>query len=512
MLRSSLNLSAISCAAAVSLFLSAPAGSADVTSAEVWADWRGYMEGFGYSVNGDETTSGDTLSVSDIVMSFPVPGAQDSVEYRIPKLDFVTRRDGTVDVTMDPNSDIVMDMTSEAGEDVNVQMSYDTSNFVMTVSGTAEALKYVYSADALTVSLDELTVDGARLPADAARFAMAIANVSGTTDIAAGETRAYDQTMTSGAVTYDVAFIDPEGKGRFQLKGGNQGINFSGTGDIPTTADAQDVNALLAAGFNFSGTLGFLAGNMDLGFDGPDGAGTVSSTSTGGGVAIAMGPDGINYDVSQTGIEVSMLMPDLPLPVSFSMQDSKFNLAIPVQKSDEEQDFAFGFRLGGFTMSDMIWGIFDPVAQLPRDPATIAISLTGKAKVLVNFLDPMQAAALESSGALPGELNALTLQNIVIDAVGARLTGAGDFSFDNSDLVSFDGMPRPTGAVDLKLVGGNGLIDKLVAMQLLPEQQAMGARMMMGLFAVPGEGEDTLNSKIEINGEGHILANGQRIQ
>lgn len=40
----------------------------------------------------------------------------------------------------------------------------------------------------------------------------------------------------------------------------------------------------------------------------------------------------------------------------------------------------------------------------------------------------------------------------------------------------------------------------------------MGARMMMGLFAVPGEGEDTLNSKIEVNGEGHVLANGQRIR
>ena len=39
----------------------------------------------------------------------------------------------------------------------------------------------------------------------------------------------------------------------------------------------------------------------------------------------------------------------------------------------------------------------------------------------------------------------------------------------------------------------------------------MGARMMMGLFAVPGEGEDTLKSKIEVNDEGHVLANGQRL-
>ena len=67
-------------------------------------------------------------------------------------------------------------------------------------------------------------------------------------------------------------------------------------------------------------------------------------------------------------------------------------------------------------------------------------------------------------------------------------------------------------AVDLTLTGGNALIDKLIAAGLLPEEQAMGARMMMGLLAVPGQTPDTLNSRIEINAQGHVLANGQRIQ
>ena len=73
-------------------------------------------------------------------------------------------------------------------------------------------------------------------------------------------------------------------------------------------------------------------------------------------------------------------------------------------------------------------------------------------------------------------------------------------------------MPRPTGGIDLKLVGGNGLLDNLINMGILPEQQAMGARMMMGLFTRAGTEPDTVTSKIEINDAGHILANGQRIQ
>ena len=79
-------------------------------------------------------------------------------------------------------------------------------------------------------------------------------------------------------------------------------------------------------------------------------------------------------------------------------------------------------------------------------------------------------------------------------------------TFDNSS-----GTPKPLGAVDMQLVGGNALIDKLVGMGLVPEDQAMGARMMMGLFAVP-TGEDQLTSKIEFKEDGGVYANGQRIQ
>ncbi|MEP3947385.1 DUF2125 domain-containing protein [Ascidiaceihabitans sp.] len=502
----------LSCSTAVALFLGAPAAFADLTGANVWADWRGYMEGFGYGLTADEAVSGNTLTVSNVVMSLPLEGQAGTVGYTIPTLDFVTNADGTVNVVMAPHSDLTMQTKTETGEVVDIAASYDTANFQMVASGDPSALTYTYSADTMDITLDSVAMNGTTLPADAARFVMSVANIKGTTDITVADKRTYDQTMTSGAVTYDAAFVDPEGQGRFALKGGTQGMTFGGVGDLPADGQTTDIGALLAAGFDFSGTFGFLAGNMNLNFDGPDGAGTASTSSQGGNIGVAMGQEGLRYDVTQNGLDVNMLMPDVPLPISFKMQQSKFNLTMPMQKSDEEQDFAFGFKMGDFTMSDMIWGIFDPTGQLPRDPATIAIDLTGKAKVLFDFFDPAQAAALESSGAVPGELNALTLQNLVVDAVGARLSGKGDFVFDNTDLVSFGGIPKPEGAVDLELVGGNGLIDKLVAMGLLPEQQAMGARMMMGLFAVPGEGDDTLNSKIEFNDQGHILANGQRIQ
>ena len=49
-------------------------------------------------------------------------------------------------------------------------------------------------------------------------------------------------------------------------------------------------------------------------------------------------------------------------------------------------------------------------------------------------------------------------------------------------------------------------------MGYLPEDQAMGMRMMMGMFAVPGDGEDVLTSTIQVKPDGQILANGQRLR
>jgi hypothetical protein len=171
-----------------------------------------------------------------------------------------------------------------------------------------------------------------------------------------------------------------------------------------------------------------------------------------------------------------------------------------------------GLTLSDFTMSEALWSIFDPAAQLPRDPATVALDLTGKARVLFDFLDPAVAASLEQSGEAPVELNALTINKLLVSLVGTSLSGSGAFTFDNSDLATFDGIPRPAGQIDLKLVGANALLDKLIAMGFVADEEAMGARMMMGMLAVPGEDPDTLNSKLEINNQGHVLANGQRIK
>ena len=107
----------------------------------------------------------------------------------------------------------------------------------------------------------------------------------------------------------------------------------------------------------------------------------------------------------------------------------------------------------------------------------------------------------------PGQINSLNINRLLLNLAGAELTGNGSFSFNNEGE-----MPKPSGSVNLMLSGANALLDTLVGMGLLPEDQAMGARMMMSMFAVPGDSPDTLVSTIEVNEDGSILANGQRIK
>jgi hypothetical protein len=106
----------------------------------------------------------------------------------------------------------------------------------------------------------------------------------------------------------------------------------------------------------------------------------------------------------------------------------------------------------------------------------------------------------------PFEVSEATINSLLLKAVGVELAGSGKVTFDNTA-----GAMKPIGAIDLSLTGANALMDKLVKMGFVPQDQIMGAKMMLGLFAVP-TGDDALASKIEFKDDGGIYANGQRLQ
>ena len=228
--------------------------------------------------------------------------------------------------------------------------------------------------------------------------------------------------------------------------------------------------------------------------------GKSSSGQTNG--RFAFDRSGFSYsgDSRNTIAEIAGPIPDFPLAsLSYTIDAGEFDMAFPLMTSEEAQPFRLGFAMDGVRISEDLWSLFDPKRALPRDPLNMALDIEGTTIVA---LDPF-----DDGDVVPFRQTRATLNNLLLSVAGAALTGNGSVI----DTSTGD-IPSGIGELNLMLTGGNTLLDALVAMGLLPDEQAMGARMILGMFARPGDGPDTLVSKIEVKEDGTILANGQRIK
>lgn len=494
-------------AAALILSCSAQIALADLTAQDVWSDWRDYMTSAGYVMTAEETMSGNVLTVSGLTLTLTLPEDEGTLAVHMDDLVLTENGDGSVSLTMPERMPFRIETT---GGEAEVQAVFNLlqSGASLRISGTPEDMVQDYKAATTTFAYDSMVVDGKPLPPEAMTVSVTLTNSAGSTHMIKGENRSYDQSGSAETLEYTFAFDDPNSEDMGNIKGRLQDLRFEGKSVIPMALNSDDFAQLLRSGFGVDSRVSYGAGNTSVNGKGDGEDFAMTSASQGGAIAVALDAGHVSYDVSQNQTEITVQTAEVPFPISFAMQKIGLALNVPTAKSDEEQPFSLGLTLADFTMPEQLWGIFDPGAVLPRDPATIIVDLVGKARVLTDLMDP----AIAESDAAPGELTALTIKDLQVSAAGASLTGLGDFTFDNSDLESFDGIPAPQGTADLKLVGANALIDRLIQMGMMTDQDAMGARMTMGMLGVPGDDPDTLVSHIEINDQGQILANGQRLK
>ena len=493
----------------VALLGSASAVSADVTPAQVWEKYKSTFENVGYDITATEQKAGKDLNITDMTLVVEMSEPAGKVQVSGVDLSLRDNGDGTVTLSMPSvmTMDIDVDMADDLDEDIKAEVNYNTSGLDIVVSGSADAMTYTFSAAAMEMALGALEVGGE--VAEIGEISISMNNVSGTSVLEGTDLISGSRSFAADKLQYLVDVVDPDGSDeRFFLKGGLSGLVASGKGSVPTDFDPENLTAALANGFAASGSIEYAAGASEASMQGGDEDFTAQSSSSGGAISFAMDNSEIQYGLMVKDVSTEATTADFPFPIQIGMSEVGFDLAIPVAESEEPQDFTFGVTLADFTFPDMIWGLFDPVGQLPRDPATLIVDLSGKVKMLANLMD---TEAMAMVGDEPAEIHALNLNELKLSAAGAELTGDGAVTFDNTDTETFDGIPRPEGAVNLALIGGNALLDKLIAMGFVPEQEAMGVRMMVGMFSVPN-GPDDLKSTIEFTPEGQIMANGQRLK
>jgi hypothetical protein len=270
----------------------------------------------------------------------------------------------------------------------------------------------------------------------------------------------------------------------------------------------EEVDLADAFAKGFALDMGMTYGAMIYDFDVSDAttSGKLMGGSEGGSFQFALDAAKMMLAGGSKNVSATLSGADLPFPeVSVSYAESGFNVTMPLAKGDAPQDFSFLTKIVDLQISEEIWAMLDPTGAVPHDPATLVIDTSGMALLKADLMASAEGATPDA------ELHSLNVNDLTARVAGAELTGTGAFTFDNTDLTTFGGMPAPTGKLELKLMGGNGLLDALVSMGMLSEDDAMGARMMIAMFANPGAGEDELTSVLEFKDKG-FFANGQQLQ
>ena len=444
--------------------------------------------------------------------------------------------------------------------DILAKLSAVTANYLIEAAESGKNITQDFSAATF-----DLSAKGEDIPGEPMAVTLSLANVGGKAEMtgipasgmadmstALKDGMTMDVTARYGIGSFDIAGKDAGapikmtgalGGGSFAMAfaaamfsydatGKAVSLNFSGTDGMssdPITFSAtlantssklaisgadwsniEDLAAALKAGLKMSGAMGIGASSFD--FAGGGAAGPTTMTASVGGLdtSFAMDAARVHYDIGSKAVKVTMASPEIPLPeVGFDVTEVALDFAMPLAKSDAPAPFNVLAKVIDLSVPEALWSMVDPGAALPHDPATMIVDIKGTATLTADLM--ADAMAIAGGAGQPPLLNSLDLTQILLRIAGAEVTALGGFTFDPSDMMTFPGIPLPTGKIDIKALGLNGLVDKLVAMGLVPEDQAMQGRMMLSMFANTSTDKDEITSVLEFK-DAQFYANGQQLQ
>ncbi len=477
---------------------------AALTADQVWQSWKdaGAMVGLEVSA-ATENKDGGTLTLNGVSVA---PAGKAGIT--ISDMVLTEGSDGSVAIV--PGADIGMALSGDTMGSAKVThdgltLTAREADGGMAYDFTAAKLDVVYDATYPGVSFDDTPA------ADVvSKGTVGLANLAGTYSDTPGANRTFGFDITADTLAYDTTLDDPglEMKQKTTSETADVAISF----DFALPSTMALAGMLSAADFGTALQEGL---SVTFATKQGDSTGTMNQESAffpmemaikaGGGEATGVfNKDTFSIQSSGSGLEIETSSAMMPAPIKITSGPVVVGLTTPVMATEAAGDYGLVLKLSQFSLNEEAWAMFDPGAALKRDPADIAIDISGKTK-----LDFIAVIAAEETGVeppIPG-VETLDITELTLKVAGAALAGTGAFTFDNSS-----GMPMPLGEANVTVTGANALIDGLIATGVVTQEDAMGARMMMGAFMAPGANPDELTSKIEAKPGFEIYVNGQRVQ
>jgi hypothetical protein len=479
------------------MFMGTAAANADVTAKEVWQGILQYYSGTGATVTTEsEAMAGDTLVITGAEIE--AGGGDSRFSLRVPELRFRETGDGKVEVAV---ADTITGRISSPGGTLaaaGTGIEIVTTDLKVVVSGTAGDMTYDYRAPALVVSTMGAHVAGQEISPS---VIVTMAGGSGKTRITGTTTQVIDSDAVFETTTFELAKPAANDEaGAMRTTGTFSNLRMVTGMQIPDDVDLGDLAKAIPAGYRIDVRAEFASGNVNVDITEASGTTNVQSGLADGRVVLSLSQGGMGSEIRTGASRAVVQVPALPVPAEIGLDALSMKFSMPVTTQGEAGPFTVAQRIGGLTLSDGIWAMFDPGAVLPHDPMTFALDITGTMRLADGVFASRPPG---DSGRVPAEFETLSLNELKLSALGADVMGKGA-----ARIVNDGPEPRPVGAADFEIKGLNGLFDRLVAMSLMPQDQAMGMRMMMAMFTVP-TGEDSATSRIEADEAGDVRVNGQ---
>lgn len=492
-------------ATALSLSLSLPlTATADMTPDALWQAWQDSAAAAGYPLSAT-VEQGGTLGLTGLSLRRPL--GDGTVTLGVDRLDLV--QDGAdVRVTLAAGGRMtvvaVPGPDDPDGDTVEAVFALGDRPLTATAAGDATDPDWTVAADTVALELVSLTQGGtpvdAEIRADVRGLTGRITGLGtgpGTGRGTAGRPLSAELTAARMATAFAVTDPDSGDTLRTTATQDDTTLRADLTEDA-TDPDGWTLRAALAGGASSSVSLQ----------SGPAGSIETDSRQDSAALEITLTDTRSDYGARLDGLATTVSGSLVPAgPLGATMARATLALSVPTSPAPDLQTARLALDLQGVVPDDRLWALIDPMGALPRTPA----SATLRADADLASPDPDPAAAEATGMDLPGLLpRSLRIAEIALDIGAASMAGDGAFDIPAGPMGIPD-MDQATGAVDLRADGLAGLLQQAMAAGALSMEQAMGAQMLLGMFATQGQG-DSFTSRIELQPGGALLVNGNRLR
>ena len=495
------------------------ASIAETSGQELWRIWQEASARTGLSLTpGEMTRSGDSLTIRDL--SYLVEGERDEFFGIIDEVKIAERRDGSVEISLSPRHDLTAEFTRPDGSTfAKVRLRAYHQGLSMTASGGGDSM-------VVDILVPEILLEGRELEADDETyhfnfdhgFVAEDVAVRFEYELAADEAAALSTHLDAETVSFSLKEDDADDGGNDDIEFELEGLDIDIRAEPGIFGDFTAVENNLIAGGAHEVGFAFRKSRMELEIFGNEGAIDIDINSGAGNIETGTADLGSLDWVSlleevHANVSVESGEQAGRKEISLSVEELAGEMRIPMLALVEPQDFGLNIDISGLSFAETFWEQFDPVRQLPRDPAALSLALSGKAILSEGLFesewqDPERMARNLESGEFPVEFLSLDIENFLVSGAGAEVTGTGTFAIEGDDIEVVDGGPGVDGQIDLKMSGAHELIDKLAAAGLLSNEQEVTVEALLLMLVRRDEESDALLSTIEVKPDGSALVNG----